>query len=533
MYYAVTSKSMKMIDDYAIEEIKIPSMVLMERAAYETVSHMKKDLHKRDRILAVCGPGNNGGDGIAAGRILYLQGYHVAILFLGDESKASKETKLQLTIAKNIGIPFVESHQIWDYDILIDAIFGVGLSRPVTGVYEAVIKNMNQGNQRIYSVDIPSGISADHGQVMNVAVKANVTITFGYAKIGMLLLPGAEYCGEIKVVDIGFPINGEQKAKLDTFYYGLEDLSLLPLRKKDSHKGSYGKVLVIAGSEGMSGAAYLAAKAAYRTGAGLVKVLTSSSNRLILQSTLPEALFEAYDAYGKSNDEWEKRIAENLSWASVIIIGPGLGQTAFTEKLLDFVLIEAKVPVIIDADGLNLLAKKMDRQALLGQERINFLSKLLKAHAILTPHPMELSRLLKRELSEISNNIIDTARECSYNNKLIYVMKDARTIVSRQGKLYINISGNNGMATGGSGDVLTGIIAGLYAQGMEAFEASCLGVYIHGLAGDIAASKHSNYSMLAGDIVDALGDVFRGESLNLMEDRVFDYYKPMGKQHLN
>lgn len=521
MKYAVNSKEAKLIDSYTINELKIPDAVLMERAAYETAAVMKKSITKDDHILTVCGPGNNGGDGIAAGRILYLQGYHVAILFVGDENKASAGLKAQMEIAVNLGIPLENCNKLPEYNIIIDAIFGVGLSRPVIGEFEEIINKINEEDSTVFSVDIPSGISSDNGQVLNTAVRADHTITFGHQKLGLLLYPGAEYAGQITVADIGFPGIATEHANPGTFYYEKEDLKRLPARNNYSNKGTFGKVLIIAGSKGMSGAACLSAKAAYRTGAGLVKVLTSKENRIIVQTSLPEALFAAYDDCCDESEN-DQRILSDLTWADVIVIGPGLGLSRNAEKLLDIVIKNVKVPVVIDADGINLLAGMLDQTDLLKQSnnpresvtisetirhRLDQLSSILGEQTILTPHLMELSRLLRVPVSDIVNNLVDTAIQCSYNKKLIYAIKDARSIVVSNERKYINVSGNNGMATGGSGDVLTGIIAALTAQGMMPYEAACLAVYIHGLAGDEAALEKGPYSMMAGDIVNCIDKV--------------------------
>lgn len=498
MKYAVNSKEMKLIDDYTIRVLNIPQIELMERAANQVVDVLMSRIKKTDRILVVCGSGNNGGDGIAAGRILYKQGYHVAILFIGDEDKASDGFRTQMSITRNLGIPTENHDKLDEYNIIIDAIFGVGLSRPVEGVYEEIIHKINAANCTVFSVDIPSGISADNGKVMNAAVKADFTVTFGHQKLGLILYPGTDYAGEVNVADIGFPEEATYQVKPEMVYYEPEDLKKLPARKNYSNKGTYGKVLVIAGSKGMSGAAYLSAKAAYRTGAGLVKILTSVENRIILQSLLPEALFSAYDDEAFSKDNLTQKLFEDLTWADTIVIGPGLGQTQTALDLLDTVLGVTKVPVIIDADGINLLSEHL-------KNRLQDCS----GQIILTPHLMELSRFMKIPVSDIANNLVDTALQCSYNNNLIYAIKDARTIVAQGDKRYVNVSGNNGMATGGSGDVLTGIIAALIAQGMPSYEAVCLAVYIHGLAGDAAATERGTYSMMAGDIVASIEQVLK------------------------
>ena len=512
MEYIVDSVKMKNIDKYTIETIKISPLVLMERAAMEIVSVVKQSLNRNDRILVVCGPGNNGGDGVASGRILHLQGCQVAIFLPFQREKCSDQMKAQLMIAENLGISIYNSVNLNEYNIIIDAMFGIGLTKPIEGRLADIVKEINTYNNKVFSVDIPSGISADTGKIMNVAVKADYTITFGYMKQGLLLYPGADYAGRIYVADIGFPHEALQNVQADTFCYTLDDLSLLPKRRNDGHKGTFGKVLVIAGSEGMSGAAYLSAKACLRTGAGMVKVLSSSKNRNIIQSLLSEAMFASYDT--------DEDLSSVISWSDVIVIGPGLGLSGKAKELVNMIIKkEQKAQLIIDADAINILAEIIedssakDNNNLLNSNRINNrinkLADILPKDTILTPHPMELSRLIGVSMDDISDNIIDIANQCSYNNELVYVLKSARTIVSCSAKKYINTSGNNGMATAGSGDVLTGIIAGLMAQKMEAFDAASLGVYIHGLAGDTAKEKVGTYSLTAGDITDAISDVLR------------------------
>lgn len=505
MYYAVDSYKMKNIDNYSIDELKIPSLVLMERAAYELALIVKNNVKKSDSILVVCGSGNNGGDGIAASRILYLQGYQVAILFITSDKNSSEQTKLQLEIARNIGIPFENANKLMEYNIIIDGIFGIGLSRIVEGKYAEIIEEINNSHSRVFSIDIPSGICADDGSIMNIAIKAEYTITFGWNKQGILLYPGAEYAGNVIVADIGFPEQALLQSKPNTFYYGSVDLKQLPIRKDNGHKGSFGNVLVIGGCKGMSGAAYLSSKAAYKTGVGLVKVLTESTNRIIMQTLLPEALFAAYDDTNINMNE--EALSKELDWASVIVIGPGLGQSDIANNILWFALKKSKVPIIIDGDAINLIAKKLDTISDNIDDRITWLCNNIGSKVILTPHLKELSRLISKPVEDISSGLIDTANQCSYNNNLIYTIKDARTIVSCGNDRYINVSGNNGMATGGSGDVLTGIIGGLVAQGMELYSATCLGVYIHGLAGDKAASKVGTYSLTASDIISSIEEV--------------------------
>ena len=524
MKYVVNSSEMKRIDEYTVQVLKFSALELMERAAVETVAVMKQRIHRADRILVVCGSGNNGGDGVAAGRILYVQGYHVAILFIGEKDKITPAMKYQLDIARNLGIPEENSTKLHEYNIIIDSIFGVGLARDIKGPQEDLIHAINVHKNAVYAVDMPSGISADNGKIMNVAVKADYTVTYGHQKQGLLLYPGAEYAGEITVADIGFPEKATGFVQPSAVYYEPEDLLRLPLRRSYSHKGSYGRVLIIAGSKGMSGAAYFSAKASYRTGAGLVKILTAQENRIILQTSLPEALFSAYDEEGFNASETRRRVEEELKWASVIVVGPGLGQSDCARELVRTVINKADVPVILDADAINLLAKELDFICGKGcdekddiylkrddtseiRARLSALDSMLRNKMILTPHLQELAGLLGIPTNTVANNLFDTACQCSYNSKLIYAIKDARTVVVEADQRYINVSGNHGMATGGSGDVLTGIIAALIAQKMMPYAATCLGVYIHGLAGEQAAKKKSSYSIMASDIIDSIETV--------------------------
>lgn len=515
MKYAVDTREMRLIEDYTINQAGIPALELMEHAALAFVNILVMSIRKDDRICVVCGKGNNGGDGAAIARLLFLQGYKVSIYvphleMLNESNSSTSLLDLQLDLARKLGVTIENRSKLNEYNIIIDAIFGIGLSRAVSGIYEQVINEINENDNMVFSVDIPSGISADNGKVYNVAVKADQTITFGYMKKGLLLYPGAEYAGKITVADIGLAKEAAFHVKPEAFYYETEDLKLLPVRKNYSNKGTFGKVLVIAGSKGMAGAAYMSAKAAYRTGAGLVKVLTCEENRVIIQSMLPEALFAAYDEEDLCLESGSDRLQKDLKWASVIVIGPGLGRTEIASKLLFRVLNEAEVPVIIDADAINVLSASLDASCQNDpHNRLKQLASYLKPGTIITPHLMELCRLTSIPISDIRDNLIDTASTCSYNNEIIYVIKDARTVIAYKGQYYINCSGNNGMATGGSGDVLTGIIAALIAQGMSPYEASCLGVYIHGLAGDEAARKKSSYSMMATDIIEAIGKVIK------------------------
>lgn len=510
MKYALGSGQMKAIDRYTIETVGIPSMVLMEKAAMAVVRHTKELCSEKDTILAVCGYGNNGGDGIAAARILFMEGYNVAIIMVGEKERATKETKQQMKIAKKLGIPMLRKVKWEEYTVIVDAMFGIGLTRTITGEFRKVIEAINQSQAKVVAIDIPSGVCADDGKVFGIAVNADVTVTFGYQKIGCLLFPGSEYAGQVRVEDIGFARGGLSEPP-SRFYFDETPEALLPVRLKNSNKGTYGKVLVIAGSKNMSGAAYFAATAAYRMGAGLVRILTAKENREILQRQIPEAILTTYETLEAGVSEKDAEcIREAVAWASVIVLGPGLGMSATGAGIVNYVICESKVPMVIDADGLNIISRLITEKVSPeeGVEgRIRYLAELLPAGTILTPHKKELSLLTGISLADLVGCLIDSSAPCTYNNDLIYVKKDVRTIVSFGNSDYINVSGNDGMATAGSGDVLAGIIAGLLAQGEAPKMAAMSGCYLHGLAGDAAAKKKGPRSMLASDILDAIPEV--------------------------
>lgn len=433
---------------------------------------------KTKKILAVCGTGNNGGDGVAAARILCQQGYHAAVTVIGDPDHMTEEMQRQIEIAVNCDVPVLPVSSIADheFDILLDGVFGIGLSREVEGVYERVLDQMNESDATIYALDVPSGIHAGTGAVLGTAVRADCTITFGIHKLGLVLHPGCEYAGEVVVGDIGFPEVSIASVIPESYYYEPEDLfALMPSRPVYSHKGTFGKILIVAGSETMTGAAYLAAKAAYSVGAGLVKVLSSVCNREILLSSLPEILFAARD-----------EISDSLDWADAVVVGPGLGLTEEAEKLVRYVVENSPVPTVIDGDGIRLCRNVTDT---------------LSDNFILTPHLKEMSYLTGISVSDLQGDLPGTTRDTAKKWNCVIAQKDARTVVSDGKECYINVSGNNGMATGGSGDVLAGITGGLLGQHMEPFAAAKLAVYLHGLSGDVAAKEKGVYGMMASDLI--------------------------------
>ncbi len=493
MNYLLTGKQMREADKYTIEQIGIPSLVLMERASMGVADEIMKRFSVKQKVLIVCGSGNNGGDGYAIARLLHLKGHDVSIYFTGNEQSRSEENLLQKQICEYYQIRTVNTLSNQEYTIIVDAIFGTGLSRNVSGTYKDTIEELNQMQGFKVAVDIPSGINDSTGAIMGTAFCANLTVAIAYIKRGIVLQPGNAYAGEVATIDIG--IYDESIPKEDTmmFTYNWNDVkNMYPKRKPNSHKGSYGKVGLIVGSKGMSGAAYLCAKAAYLTGAGLVQIYTHEDNRVILQKNLPEAIVSTYDSFD------EKQLDKLIEWSDVIGIGCGMGQSDLAKQILKYVVQNRTQPLVIDADGLNILSENKE------------LLSIQSSPIILTPHMKEMSRLVSCSVQELQERRVELLQEFVDTYLVTCVLKDARTLVAEKERpLYLNMTGNAAMAKGGSGDVLAGIISATLAQHMDAFTGTALSVYLHGAAGDLAKDIHGNYSVLASDIVNAIGEVLK------------------------
>lgn len=498
MKVLVDSRQMKQCDKNTIEYFGVPSLVLMERAALSVVqeveSHFGQRKEKNLTALVACGCGNNGGDGLAIGRMLWQKGYAVTVLMPSGTHNMSEETRVQKGILDNYGVPTTDVIPGQEFDVVIDALFGIGLSREVGGVYREYIAGMNAKSGWKVAVDIPSGIHADTGQVLGTGFRADLTATFAFAKTGLLLYPGAEYAGKVLVKDIGITNHSFLGEKPMMYCMGEEDFALLPKRKPYSNKGTFGKVLTVAGSKNMAGAAFLSGKASYAAGAGLVRIFTEEKNRVVLQGLLPEAILTTYDGA----EALPGLLEEALPWASVVVAGPGLGQGETAQKLVKAVLEHAKAPVILDADGLNAVAghPKWLKEA--------------KAPVIATPHLGEMARLRHKGVSDIQTQLLQAARSFAEEYHVICVLKDARTITALpDGRAYFNVSGNHGMATAGAGDVLTGVLAGLIAQGMRPEDAAPVGVYLHGAAADRQLQATGSYGMMARDLIDGAAQILR------------------------
>lgn len=367
-----------------------------------------------------------------------------------------------------------------EYNVIIDGIFGIGLCREITGEYYEIIDRINKGSHHVVAVDVPSGVSGDTGQIQGIAVRADETVTFGYGKPGLYLFPGCEYAGNVWIKDIGFPKIVEEKINSQCFFYEKEDLERLPERKSYSNKGSFGKLLIAGGAEGMSGACIMAARAALSAGAGLVKIVAAEENRSIIQSSIPEAMFAP----------WEE-IEEAADWADTAVLGPGLSRTEESWQVFEALWKKAELPLVLDADGLNLLAK------------LGGIDYSRRDNVVFTPHLKEMERLSGLTIHEIQRNMLGTAEKYGKKNSIL-VLKDARSIVSDGEQVYVNLTGNNALAKGGSGDVLAGIIGGLVVQGADLFDAACLGAFVHGMAADHYIETKSARSLMASELTEEL-----------------------------
>ena len=496
MKEVLTPQQMQAADLYTQMEIGLASLVLMERAALFCMAEIKK-MAGVHRVLCVCGRGNNGGDGIAIARLLHCAGYHAEVFFIGSAQSATASNAAQLKTYKALGGIICDTPCLNEADLIVDAMFGIGLSRDLEGEAAALTEQINAGNVPVLSVDIPSGIDGETGAVRGSAVMAEVTVTFQFLKRGLLLEPGRTHCGRLVCADIG--IVRPQDLCVQAFCYDKEDLqSLLPPRRARSNKGSYGKLLIVAGKEGMAGAAVMCATAALRCGCGLVKVMSAPANRVILQTRLPEALYAPFP----EGEDMGARLQEELAWADAVAIGPGLGTDETARSAVSAVLQYSRVPVLMDADALNVLAQQG-----IGEDTFHLRAADEKIPVIITPHPGEMGRLCKTSIADILHSLSKTALDFAKQHRVICVLKDAATVVSDGQALYINRSGCDGMATGGSCDVLSGVIAAFLAGGLDGMRAACTGVYLHGLAGEYAQAKLGARGMTAMDIAGALAPV--------------------------
>ena len=529
----VTAAEMRRIDQDTIEGIGIPGIVLMETAGSAIVHAIEQHYPTCQRIGIFAGKGNNGGDGIVIARQLAHIGRDVFLFLVSPQESFTGEAHINLQIAKRLTASFgnlqaapkgglrIEEistdialepdasrgndtflNHIASCELLVDAIFGTGLRGAVRSPIASVISVINSLPIPVLSVDLPSGLDADTGQPLGTCVQADRTVTIGLPKRGLLIHPGAELAGKLEVVDIGFPEQVVDAQDIKVHWTTATQASQwVPPRPPASHKGSYGRVLVVAGSTGMTGAAALASEAALRAGAGLVTLATPKHLNPILEGLLPEVMtlpLPETEAGSLTVSATSAILEFAEKTKSVLAIGPGLSQHPETVSLVHQLIRENQeqglgLRMVIDADGLNALA----------QDR-NILS-LLDRETVLTPHPGEMARLTGASVSTLEKDRIHTAQQFASEHSLTLVFKGAPTVsADANGEVWINSTGNPGMSTGGMGDVLTGVIAGLMAQGIASERAATLGIYLHGLAGDMVAERLGMHGLIASDVLKAV-----------------------------
>ena len=516
--YAVNSQEMKIYDRNTSEYCGVATEVLMERASLAVADvvdewRSRRGAKRTYRVLVMAGVGNNGGDGVCVARLLKQRGYVVNLCVVGDPTKCSDLLLKQLQIAEKYGIHKDTFSNIScnkseaDFDIIVDGLFGIGLSRPVTGEYLDAVNYINSCKRQrdadlfLVSIDIASGISADDGHICGAAVRADATVTFNQTKIGHIMYPGCEYAGKLIIKDVGITEDSFLGKDPGAIYYDGEARALLPGRNPAGNKGTYGKVLIIAGSRDISGACLLCAGACLKAGAGMVRVFTAAENAEAVKTLLPEAILDTYEDFEPVGD----KLNEAMKWSTQAVIGPGIGTEGKGRELLTDVLSFYDKSLVMDADALNMIAQDPDLFRLAGDFDRD--GKRL----VITPHMGEFARLFKSDIRDCKEHILQYPAELSKRLHCTVICKDARSVVADTGskKIYINVSGNDGMATAGSGDVLSGILGAVLAYGLDGFESAIAGVYIHGRAGDAAAEKIGRHSMVASDIAMCLPEVLR------------------------
>jgi hydroxyethylthiazole kinase-like uncharacterized protein yjeF len=501
---------MRNIDSRAIRSIGIPGSSLMERAGYEVVEACLErfGIVTGKTVMVFCGKGNNGGDGFVIAREMKRLGASVSVFVFAKQNELKGDPLQNYSIAKKMSIPIrhiASSGQLSDVpaeaDIVIDALLGTGVHGAVKGVAGEAIRKINSMDAAVVSVDLPSGLNSDNGSYDGSCVTADLTVTMGLLKRGLLLHPGKMMSGEVVLADIGFPGRAVSLEKVKTFLIEKNDvISYLPRRLPYYSKGDCGRIFILGGSTGMTGAPAMTAAAALRSGAGMTLLGIPKSLNSILEQKLTETMTLPLPETeeGSFSLEAEDQIMEALVWADVLAIGPGLGRDEQTIKLVHAILEQTDLPAVIDADGLYAVSKKPG------------LLKKRKGHTVITPHAGEFSRLIRKEDADnLDLDRIEIARKYARHFRSVVHLKGAPSVTaSTRGEVYINPTGNAGMATAGSGDVLTGIIAGLAGQGLDISEAVITGTYIHGHAGDFAAAEFGEISMTAGDIIDFLPYAF-------------------------
>jgi ADP-dependent NAD(P)H-hydrate dehydratase / NAD(P)H-hydrate epimerase len=503
----VTTAQMRELDRLTIQKYQTPSLTLMERAGEGIAGAILERFARAAKkgVLIVAGKGNNGGDGFVVARLLKKKriSCEVALLARRDDLTADAAQNLRAWVKLKGKVTEIDSNKlhllserIANNGLLVDAILGTGTKNTVTGLFSEVITLMNASGLPTVAVDIPSGLDSDRGWPLGTAIQAEMTVSLGYPKLGEVIYPGLTHVGELVVADIGIESRAVVEVAPQTELLELETVRwLVPRRQADTHKGSYGHLLVVAGARGKTGAAILSCRAAMRAGAGLVTLAAPRALNNIFTSSLVEVMTEPL---GDDTSE-QLEMLTDVEWRrllerkNVVLFGPGIGVSEATHHSIRWLLRNLELPWVIDADGLNNLALELDR---LRQAR---------TPPILTPHPGEMARLIGKNTAAVNADRIEVARGFALAHRCHLILKGARTVIATaDGKVFINPTGNPGMASGGMGDVLAGIIAALLGQGLSGVDAMKLGVYVHGYVGDRVAESKGPIGILASDIVEGL-----------------------------
>jgi NAD(P)H-hydrate epimerase len=505
MLSALTAAQMRQAEQASENQFGMPSALLMENAGRALADVARSVAGPQGRFIVVCGPGNNGGDGLVAARFLQEGGARVSVALVGDRAKMTLEAQRNLQALEAYGV----SPRTLDAisrpragDVVVDAIFGTGLSRAPAGEFAEAIFRIYRWRKigvKVVAADVPSGLQSDTGEAFLPYLEADVTVSFGFLKRGQVLEPGASLCGELRRVEIGLsPVTVQ--GLIGPVLRVVEEMDareVLAPRRSDSHKGTYGHVLVVAGSRGKSGAAALVARAALRSGAGLVSVATRGDALDAVLSYSPEVMGVPMERAGPLGAADLSSLLEAAEGKDALVIGPGIPRGPETGKLIGELLERVEAPMVLDADALNAVATDLS------------VLRRAKRPVILTPHPGEMARLTGRSTKEVQAHRLEVARDFATRHAVTVVLKGARTIIaSADGELFVNPTGNSGMATGGSGDVLSGICGAFLAQGIRAPDAAWASVYAHGLAGDLAAARSGKVGLIASDIANGLCDVW-------------------------
>jgi ADP-dependent NAD(P)H-hydrate dehydratase / NAD(P)H-hydrate epimerase len=518
MEVVATSEQMRKYDRYAIEKLGIPGIILMENAGKGVVDAIieKYGSPAGKRFTIVCGKGNNGGDGFVVARHLHRLGAIVKVILLTKAREIKADARVNLDVLLKMDTKGTASHGIKvvevssskaalkfsQCDYIIDAILGTGFTGEVSGLYRRAIEAMNKSNAKRIAIDVPSGLNSDTGLVRKTAIHASLTVTMGLNKLGLTLSKSIDYAGVVKVVDLGVSLDVDIPNKPSTFLVHRDDVkNILPVRPLTTHKYDFKKIYVLAGSRGLTGAAAMTANTALRAGGGLVVLGTPKSIYPILARKLTEIMVDPLEETeeGTIGLGAKNRILEKLDWADIVVVGPGLSKNEETQRIIQDIVSTSGKFLLIDADGLSAIP--------IGSPVWKTNSK---KKVILTPHVGELSRLIDIPSQEIEDNRIEIAREYAKKLNVTLVLKGAPTVTgTSSGNVYINSTGNPGMATAGTGDVLSGIIAGLLAQRMDKDDAAFSGVYLHGFAGDLANEQVGEKSLMAMDLYESLSDAFK------------------------